>query len=153
MPSVTIAGLGSQSDRRLPVTQPMTRLRRRMIDDMKIRNLSAGTQGIYVRSVANFSAFHGRSPDELSYEDVRDYQLHLIARGLKATTICQILSALRFFCGTTLGKPDAAQQIALPRRADPLPAILSQQEVALLLRSVFNLKMRMLFTVIYAATE
>jgi integrase/recombinase XerD len=133
------------------MTQPMTPLRRRMIDDMKIRNLSAGTQRIYVRSVANFSAFHGRSPDELSYEDVRDYQLHLVARGLKATTICQILSALRFFYGTTLGKPDAAQQIALPRRADPLPAILSQQEVALLLRSVSNFKMRTLFTVIYAA--
>ena len=40
------------------MTQPMTPLRRRMIDDMKIRNLSAGTQRIYVRSVANFSAFH-----------------------------------------------------------------------------------------------
>jgi site-specific recombinase XerD len=133
------------------MTQPMTPLRQRMIDDMKVRNLSAGTQKTYVRSVANFSAFHGRSPDELSYEDVRDYHLHLVARGLKATSICQILSALRFFYGTTLGWPDAAQQIPLPRRSDPLPAILSQQQVALFLRSVSDPKMRTLFTVIYAA--
>jgi hypothetical protein len=35
-----------------------------------------------VSSVANFSAYHGRSPDQLSFEHMRDYQLHLVARGL-----------------------------------------------------------------------
>jgi hypothetical protein len=42
--------------------------------------MAAGTRRTYVRSVADFSAFHGRSPDELTLEDVRDYQLHLVAR-------------------------------------------------------------------------
>ena len=74
-------------------TQAATPLRRRMLDDMRLRNLAAGTRQIYVRSVAGFSAFHGRSPDQLTLEDVRDYQLHLVARGLKASTICQISSA------------------------------------------------------------
>ena len=76
-------------------TQAVTPLRQRMLDDMRLRNLAAGTRRIYVRSVAGFSAFHGRSPDRLTLEDVRDYQLHLVARGLKASTICQISSALR----------------------------------------------------------
>jgi integrase/recombinase XerD len=120
------------------MTQAVMPLRRRMIDDVKIRNLSAGTQGIYVRAVANFSAFHGRSPEELSHKDVRDYQLHLIDRGLKATAIRQILNALRLFSGATLSKPDATQHIPLPRRSDPLLAILSRQRVALLLRSISN---------------
>jgi integrase/recombinase XerD len=48
-----------------------TPLRRRMIDDMKIRNMSVLTQAAYVRAVKNFSAFHRRSPDQLSFEDVR----------------------------------------------------------------------------------
>ena len=48
---------------------------------------------IYVRSVAGFSAYHGRSPDQLTLEDVRDYQLHLVARGLKASSICPIMPA------------------------------------------------------------
>jgi hypothetical protein len=65
-----------------------------MLDDMKLRNMAAGTRRSYVRSVADFSAFHGRSPDELTLEDVRDYQLHLVARGLKASSICPIVSAL-----------------------------------------------------------
>ena len=72
-------------------------------------------------SVAGFSAYHGRSPDRLSLEDVRDYQLHLVARGLKASSICPIMSALRFFYGVTLGDREAAAEIPLPRKADPCP--------------------------------
>ena len=132
-------------------TQAVMPLRQRMLDDMKLRNMATGTRRSYVRSVADFSAFHGRSPDGLTLEDVRDYQLHLVARGLKASTICPIMSALRFFYGTTLGNREAAAEIPLPRKADPLPAILSQDEVARLLRSVANLRMRTLLTTVYAA--
>src|SRR3954462_4128644 len=77
-------------------TQAVTPLRQRMLDDMRLRNMADGTRRSYVRSVADFSAFHGRSPDQLTLEDVRDYQLHLVARGLKAASICPIMSALRF---------------------------------------------------------
>jgi hypothetical protein len=66
-------------------TQAVTPLRQRMLNDMKLRNMAASTRRSYVRSVADFSALHGRSPDELTLEDVRDYQLHLVARGIKAS--------------------------------------------------------------------
>ena len=111
----------------------VTPLRQRMLDDMKLRNMAVSTRKIYVSSVAGFSAYHGRSPDQLTLEDVRDYQLHLVARGLKASSICPIMSALRFFYGTTLGDREAAAEIPLPRKADPLPAILSRDEVKRLL--------------------
>ena len=61
---------------------------------------------------------------------VHDYQLHLVARGLKASTICPIMSALRFLYAVTPDRPEQAARIPLPRKADPLPAILSQDEVA-----------------------
>src|SRR5918994_1923303 len=133
-------------------TQPvMTPLRRRMLDDMKLRNMAASTRKVHVAAVAGFSAYHGRSPDRLTLEDVRDYQLHLVARGLKASSICPIMSALRFFYGTTLGNREAAAEIPLPRKADPLPAILSQDEVKRLLTAVPDPKMRTLLTTVYAA--
>src|SRR4051812_32592244 len=90
-PPARIAGF-RQPDRQevsMAQAQPTTALRQRMLDDMRLRNMAATTRQIYVRSVANFSAYHGRSPDELTLEDVRDYQLHLVARGLKASSICQ----------------------------------------------------------------
>ena len=52
-------------------------LRRRMIEDMTIRKFAPRTQASYIRSVKNFAAFLGRSPDTASAEDLRRYQLHL----------------------------------------------------------------------------
>jgi integrase/recombinase XerD len=91
----------------------VTPLRQRMIDDMAIRNMSPLTQKAYVRAVKNFSLYFRRSPDRLTFEDVRAYQLHLVSRGLEATTINQIMCALRFLYGTTLGKKDASEEIKL----------------------------------------
>ena len=67
------------------MTEQMTPLRRRMIDDMTVRNMSPLTQKAYVRAVKNFSKFFRQSPDELNFEDVREYQLHLVSRGLAIT--------------------------------------------------------------------
>jgi integrase/recombinase XerD len=53
----------------------LTPLRRRMIEDMTIRNLSPATQQSYVHAVAKFSRFFGRSPDQLDLEDVRAFQV------------------------------------------------------------------------------
>ena len=55
---------------------------RRMIDDMTIRNLSPSTQEAYVSAVRRLSKFFNRSPDKLTVEDIRKYQVHLARRGL-----------------------------------------------------------------------
>ena len=51
-------------------------LRRRMTDDMMVRNLAPTTQQFYLYAVAKFSRHFHRSPDRLGWEDVRAYQLH-----------------------------------------------------------------------------
>jgi integrase/recombinase XerD len=60
----------------------MSPLRRRMIEDMRIRNLSPATQRCYVRAVAKFSRYFQRSPDRLGLAEVRAYQVHLVSRGV-----------------------------------------------------------------------
>ena len=60
----------------------MSPLRRRMIEDMTVRNLSPATQRSYVHAVAKFGRFFGRSPDRLDLEDVRAFQVHLVAGGI-----------------------------------------------------------------------
>jgi integrase/recombinase XerD len=133
------------------MSKPISPLRQRMIDDMTFRNMSPSTHKVYTYAVANFSTFHGRSPDKLGIEDVREYRLHLIARGLKANSINPIIGALRFFYGTTLGRKDIADQLPFARKEDTLPAVLSQDEVLRLLKAESNLKMRTAYTAIYAA--
>jgi integrase/recombinase XerD len=133
------------------MSNPISPLRQRMIDDMTFRNMSPSTHKVYTYAVANFSAFHRRSPDKLGIEDVREYRLHLIARGLKANSINPIVGALRFFYGTTLGRKDIADQLPFARQEDTLPAVLTQDEVLRLLKAESNLKMRTAYTAIYAA--
>ena len=120
------------------MSKPISPLRQRMIDDMTFRNMSPSTHKVYTYAVANFSTFHGRSPDKLGIEDVREYRLHLIARGLKANSINPIIGALRFFYGTTLGRKDIADQLPFARKEDTLPAVLSQDEVLRLLRAALQ---------------
>ena len=48
-------------------------LRRRMIEDMTVRNLSPATQRSYISAVSKLSRYYGRSPDKLKLEDVRAF--------------------------------------------------------------------------------
>ena len=81
------------------MTKQISPLRQRMIDDMAFRNMSPNTQKVYAYAVANFARFHHQSPDKLGLEHVRDYRLHLMSRGLKASSINPIVGALRFSTG------------------------------------------------------
>ena len=70
-------------------------LRRRMIEDMTVRNLSPATQRSYVSAVAKFSRHFGCSPDRLGLEEVRAFQVHLVAGGISWPALNQIVCALR----------------------------------------------------------
>lgn len=47
----------------MTTVQPMSALRRRMIDDMTLRNLSPATQRSYLHAVTKFSRHFGCPPD------------------------------------------------------------------------------------------
>ena len=133
------------------MTKPVSPLRQRMLDDMKLRNMSPNTQKVYTYAIANFARFFHQSPDKLGVEDVRKYRLHLIERGLKASSINPIIGALRFFYTITLGNKDMAGDIPFARREDSLPAVLTPEDVVRLLEAVDSVKFRVALTTIYAA--
>ncbi len=55
-----------------------TLLRTRMTEDLRIRNYSEKTVSIYVRCVAAFAKYFGRSPEELDERHIREYQRYLV---------------------------------------------------------------------------
>ena len=126
-------------------------LRRRMIEDMTIRNLSPATQQSYIYAVAKFSRHCGRSPDRLGLEDVRAYQLYLIAQQRSWSHINQTVCALRFFYGVTLGWTDALERIVAAREPQKLPVVLSAAEIVRFLEAVPGLRNRAALTTAYAA--
>src|SRR5579863_5228631 len=129
----------------------MSPLRRRMVEDMTIRNLSPATQQSYTHAVSKFSRYFGHSPDRLGLEDVRAYQVHLISKGISWASLNQIVCALRFFYGVTLGYEAIPERIAYARQPRKLPAVLSAGEVVRFLEAVSSLKARVALTTAYAA--
>ncbi len=126
-------------------------LRRRMVEDMTVRNLSPATQRSYLYAVAKFSRFFGKSPERLELEDVRTYQVHLASQGIAWATLNQTVAALRFFYGVTLGRPEIPERIAYAREPRRLPVVLSADEVVRFLEAVPSLKSRTALTIAYAA--
>jgi integrase/recombinase XerD len=126
-------------------------LRRRMIEDMTIRNFDERTQQSYLRSVRSCCRYCDRRPTELTFEDVRQYQLHLTQSGLAPASINGAMVALRFFFRVTLKRPEAIDYIPIIRQPQRLPVVMTPQEVASLLESAPGLKWRTALSVAYGA--
>ena len=110
-------------------TAAVSPLRRRMIDDMSLRNLSPATQRSYLHAVSKFSRYSGRSPERLGLDDVRALLVNLVVQGISWPALNQTVCALRFFYGVTLDRPEIPERIAYARTPRKLPAILSADEV------------------------
>jgi integrase/recombinase XerD len=130
----------------------MSPLRRRLIEDMQIRNLAPSTQRAYVAQLVHFACYFRKSPDLLGPAEIRAYLIYLAREKCLATSsIVVTVSALRFFYTVTLKRPWVVRdEIPTGRRAKKLPVVLSQDEVARFLAAVDNLKQRMVLTVCYA---
>ena len=83
----------------------MSPLRRRMIEDMTVRNFVEKTRNDYIRHVRTFTTFLGRAPDTAAPEDLRLFQLHQTQAGVRAPSINGSVAALRFFFTVTLDAP------------------------------------------------
>jgi integrase/recombinase XerD len=98
-------------------------LRRRMIEDMTVHNLSPATQRSHVHAVAKFGRFFGRSPEWLGLEEARAFRVHLAAGGISWPALNQTVCALRFLYGVTLKQADLPERIPYARTPRKLPVV------------------------------
>ena len=98
-------------------------LRRRMLEDVTVRNLSEGTQQVYIRSVRACCRYCNTKPSELTFEDVRVFRLHLVESGLAPGSVNGAMVGLRFFFRVTLRRPEALDYIPMAREPQRLPTV------------------------------
>ena len=100
----------------------MTALRRRLLEDMQLRQLSPFTQRAYVASIAQFARHVGRSPADVGPEEIRAYQVYLTTeRGLAPSSVDVAVSALRFLYRVTLQRRWLVDEVMpLPKKPRPL---------------------------------
>ena len=130
----------------------MTELRRRMIEELQLRNYAPNTITVYIRCVAQFAQHFRLSPDRLGLEHIRQYQLFLVRQKKVSWALFnQTVCALRFLYRHILHRDWMIEYILYPRREDKLPVVLSPAEVAAVFEATHNLKHRTILMTIYAA--
>lgn len=130
----------------------MSPLRRRMIEDMRLRNFSASTERSYVHYVADFARYFNVSPERLGLDDIRNYQLYLTEqRQLSAASINTFVSAVQFLYTVTLEMPWGNQRFVRMKVPEKLPTVLTQEEVTALFHYVGILKHRAVLMLCYGS--
>src|SRR5579863_5126938 len=117
---------------------------------MQLRNMSTETIKGYVGYVAQFARHFRRSPEILTPEHARQFQLHLLQRKVSWSTFNQSLCALRFFYGITLGRKDFVKRLPFGKKPKRIPVVLSRDEIVKLLQCIPSRKKRMVLTTMYA---
>ena len=130
--------------------EPLTPLRRRFIDDLRLRNKSPRTIETYVLRVALFARHFGRSPELLGPQEIRAYQQHLLARHVSWSQFNQAVCALRFLYNVTLGRPGVIRHLPFAKRPRTLPTVLSPEEAVRLLAAALPGRERTLLDVAYS---
>jgi site-specific recombinase XerD len=104
-------------------------LRLRLREELRRRNYSPRTLEAYEAGVAKLARHFDRSPERLDAEQLRDFQLHLIAQDVSWSQFNQVVCALRFFYSHVLGRPAFVTALPYGKKPRRLPVILSPDEV------------------------
>ena len=85
----------------IPPAGKISTLRQRMIDDMTVRNLAPKMMLCYLKQVHYLARYFRKSPEQLSPEDIREYQLYLVQdKKVSVNSRLVAMTALRFLYGS-----------------------------------------------------
>jgi integrase/recombinase XerD len=108
----------------------MTPLRQRMLDEMRLRNLSAETQRNYIHHVAGFALHYNLSPDRLGLDEIRNYRLYLLEEKLMAPqSVNGFVAASKFLYTEVLDMPWSDEHFPYAKVPEQLPVVLSPEEI------------------------
>ena len=129
----------------------MTPLRQRYIEDMQLRDLSEPTQEMYARAVRQLAEYYGKSPAQISDEELRQYFLYLKnvkKRSRSTSTIA--LCAIKLLYEQTLNREMPTLNQVRPAAEQKLPVVLSREEVHRVLGCLRQPHYRVCLSTIYS---
>lgn len=127
-------------------------IQERMVVDLRLAGYSAATRKNYLIHALRFEAHFRRPPEQLGAQHIREFLFHLIENhDISDGTLRQVRSALRFLYVVTLNRPIEINWLPPARHLKKLPVILSGTEVARLLDTVREPRVRCILVTMYAS--
>ena len=124
----------------------MTHLRKRMLEELCRHNYAPRTRETYVAQIAKLARHFGTSPDQLTRQQVQEYQDLLTSR--RVSWLPQAVAAMQFLYSKVLQRDWKIAHSYRPK-ARRSAVVLTPQEVSQLLAAAEPGKARMLFTTMY----
>ena len=123
-----------------------------MFEELERHRYPPGTQQRYVSQIAKLARHFGTAPDQLTREQVQEYQDLLTSQ--RVSWLPQAVAAMQFFYNKTLQRNWTITHSYRPQRSSASnakhgPVVLTLEEVSRLLAAAGPLKARMLFTTMY----
>ena len=128
----------------------MNLLRQQMIEQLSLFGFSAHTKRNYIEAVGQFSRYHGKSPDKLGEQDIKNFLLYSQRRGLASSSLRILRCGIAFFFTHVLLNPKEIQHIPSLKREKKLPTVLSTSEMERILSTVTKVKHKTVIMVFYA---
>lgn len=129
----------------------MSPLRTRFIQDLQLHGYTPQTQKVYVSAIRVMARHYGKSPDQITEDELRRYFLHLtLKRRVARGTATIALSAVKFLFQNTLQRNWPSLKLLRPPRENKVPVVLSRREVQQILSRVQMPLYRVCLTTIYA---
>ena len=129
----------------------MTRLRQRYIEDLQLHGLAASSQEVYVRAVNRLAKYYGRSPEDISDEELRQYFLYLKNEKRAARSTCTLaICSIKLLYERTLKRPWPTLYQVRPAKEQKLPVVLSREEVQRILECLTSTHQRTCLSTIYS---
>lgn len=119
--------------------------------DLAIRGYSPTTRRSYLNAVRQIAKHFKRPPDELTLDEINDFQHVLARRRISWSYFNVIVCAARFFYNRTLKKGWNLEMIPYGKAPRRLPEILAAEEVIAIIQAMPTPKHRAILMTMYAA--
>ena len=118
--------------------------------ELKIRNYSPKTLKSYLYGLREYFGYKKENPETLDQDSIRNFLLSCEQKGVSPQSRNLFLNAIKFYYQEVIKTPDKLQ-IRTAKKPQALPAVLSREEIEIILNSVTNAKHKLLLSLAYGS--
>ena len=123
---------------------------RKTEEEMRLRNYSPKTRISYLRCLRSYFVYKGSDWARPDTQSIRNFLLSQQEKGSAPQTINLYLNAIKFFYRDIVGVHERLD-IKFSKRSKKLPVVLSRDEIISIVKSLKNVKHKLLMALAYGA--